>query len=108
MRPALIAPVIVLAATLGACGNNGSETGGPERNAPAGEVLGGEISDAMVPLDTVRSTSPAAPRAAASGTGTPKTIKERRAALPQPEVSGGPEPLPADPAAEDTPAAPQP
>ncbi len=107
MRPALIAPVILLAA-VSACGGNGGESAGPERNAAAGEVLGGEVSDAMVPLDTVLSTSPAAPRAAASGTGTPKTIEERRAALPQPEVSGGPEPLPADPAAEDAPSPPQP
>lgn len=108
MRPALIAPALVVAAVLSACGGSSGEPAGPERNAAAGEVLGGEVSDDMVPLDTVQSTSPAAPRAAPSGSGAPATIEERRAALPQPEISGGPEPLPADPAAEDGPPPPQP
>lgn len=108
MRPAVITTVIVLAAALTACGGNGGETAGPERRTAAGEVLGGEVSDAMVPLDTVQSTSPTAPLPAASGSGTPRTIEERRAILPRPEVSGGPEPLPSDLSTEDTLSAPQP
>lgn len=107
MRPAMIATV-VLSATLSACGDNGGEPTGPERRTAAGEVLGGEVSDAMVPLDRVRSTSPAAPRPTGAGTPASKTIEERRAALPQPEVSGGPEPLPSNLSTEDTPSPPQP
>ena len=42
---------------LGACGNQPEATG-PERKTAAGEVLGGSISDAMLPLDTVQSQSP--------------------------------------------------
>lgn len=38
--------------------DRGADTAAPERRNAAGEVLGGEISDAMLPLDTVRSTSP--------------------------------------------------
>lgn len=104
----MIATVVVLAAALPACGGNGGEAPGPERRSAAGEVLGGEASDAMLPLDTVKSTSPAAPRATPSGTGAPKTPEERRPSLPQPEVSGGPEPLPSNPGAEDAPSPPQP
>ena len=108
MRPAMIAITAIFAGVLAACGGNAGDTAGAERRTAAGEVLGGEVSDAMVPLDTVRSTSPAAPTATASGTGQPKTIEERRKILPQPEMSGGPEPLPSDPGAEDSPSAPQP
>jgi hypothetical protein len=42
--------------TLAACG--GEQSAGPERKTAAGEVLGGTVSDAMLPLDTVRSQSP--------------------------------------------------
>lgn len=108
MRLAIIAPAIVLAAALPACGDNGGETAGPERRTAAGEVLGGEASDAMVPLDTVQSTSPTAPQPTASGTGTPRTIEEQRAILPRPEVSGGPEPLPNDLSTDASPSPPQP
>ena len=99
----MIMPAIILIGGLSACGGSGGEAPGPERRSAAGEVLGGEISDAMVPLDTVRSTSPVAPRPTATGTAAPRTIEERRAVLPRPEMSGGPEPLPSDPDAQDTP-----
>lgn len=109
MRPAMIAITPILAAAMSACGGNGGETPGPERRTAAGEVLGGEVSDAMVPLDTVRSTSPAAPQATAAGPGTgaatgtakPPTLQERRKMLPRPQMSSGPEPLPANAGAED-------
>jgi hypothetical protein len=112
MRFAMIVAVI-LAAALPACGGSGGEAPGPERRSAAGEVLGGEVSDAMIPLDQVRSTAPVAepssgPAPAASGTGAAKNAEERRPALPQPEVSGGPEPLPAFPGPEDVPPTPQP
>ena len=39
------------------CGDKDT-VAGTERNTAAGEVLGGSISDEMLPLDTVTSTSP--------------------------------------------------
>lgn len=111
MRPALIAQALLLTPALAACGTAGGDAAGPERRSAAGEVLGGEVTDAMVPLDSVRSTAPAAPRAPASGDATDgpaaDPVGDRRAILPRPEVSGGPEPLPSDPSAEDAPSPPQ-
>jgi len=46
---------------LAACG---SETKVPAAKDAGGEVLEGSISDAMLPLDTVRSQAPLAPRPA--------------------------------------------
>jgi len=59
MRPALIL-IALFAVFLAACGDSG-QTGGVERKSAAGEVLGGEVSDAMLPLDSVKSTSPVEP-----------------------------------------------
>ncbi len=42
-----------------------------ERRTAAGEVLGGTISDAMLPLDTVRSQAPSAVVTSDSGSGEP-------------------------------------
>ena len=47
---------VALLVMLSAC--NGSGEKGPERKTAAGEVLGGSISDSMLPLDTVQSQSP--------------------------------------------------
>lgn len=47
---------LALLALLAACGEKADT--GPERKTAAGEVLGGSISDAMLPLDTVQSQSP--------------------------------------------------
>jgi hypothetical protein len=94
MRLALIA----LAATLLAgCGNDTGEAG-PERRSAAGEVLGGEVTDDMLPLDTVRSTSPADrsdPASAPKPDAPTQRADEEGADVapepqPQPEVSGGP------------------
>jgi hypothetical protein len=49
-------PALILLAALTACGGKKDE--GPERKTAAGEVLGGSISDAMLPLATVTSQSP--------------------------------------------------
>lgn len=110
MRPALIAPALILAASLTACGTDSGDTG-PERRTAAGQVLGGEVSDAMIPLDTVRSTAPVAERSPGPGENgdgvSDDPVANRRAVLPRPQVSGGPEPLPADPGAEDAPSPPQ-
>lgn len=96
MRLALIIPAF---AALSACGGT-PESAGPERRSAAGEVLGGEASDAMLPLDTARSTSPADPRAAApdashapNASDTPDQtapVENDPGMVPKPEVSGGP------------------
>jgi hypothetical protein len=52
IRLAALASLMLLAAC------NGSGEKGPERKTAAGEVLGGSISDSMLPLDTVQSQSP--------------------------------------------------
>jgi len=52
IRLVVLAPLMLLAAC------NGSGEKGPERKTAAGEVLGGSISDSMLPLDTVQSQSP--------------------------------------------------
>jgi hypothetical protein len=53
---AVVLPALILLAALTACGGKKDE--GPERKTAAGEVLGGTISDAMLPLATVTSQSP--------------------------------------------------
>lgn len=63
----------VCALALAGCGESAPERGSDERQA-AGEVLGGTISDAMLPLDQLRSQSPTlreqpAPQAAGAGNG---------------------------------------
>lgn len=80
-------------AALAACRGQ-PETAGPERRSAAGEVLGGEVSDDMLPLDTVRSTSPADRRAGTQTGSAPASAPTRPAPPPIPdaEVSGGPEP----------------
>lgn len=102
MRAVLMLAALPLFTLAAACSDSGEPDKTPERRSAAGEVLGGEVSDAMLPLDTVRSTSPAAPRAAEPGDPRPGTANGDQAGpLPQPEMSGGPEPLPtADPEAE--------
>ena len=52
LRLAALAPLALLAA----CNGSGEKV--PERKTAAGEVLGGSISDSMLPLDTVQSQSP--------------------------------------------------
>jgi len=61
-RHCLIASVLVLA--LGACGKEDATE--PGAGAAGGEVLEGTISDAMLPLDKVRSQPPLAPKPDAS------------------------------------------
>ncbi|ANY19485.1 hypothetical protein A6F68_00960 [Tsuneonella dongtanensis] len=83
-----------LALALAACGGGG---GGAEaeRKTAAGEVLGGSISDDMLPLDTVTSQSPPlretsdAPTAASSRSTDAPTPKEDE---PAAEPEQAPEP----------------
>lgn len=53
-----LAMIIACTAALTACTDEPAPAA-PERGTAAGEVLGGEVSDAMLPLETARSTSPA-------------------------------------------------
>ncbi len=62
LRPLLALGLASVALT--GCGRD--KAADPKAQA-AGEVLPGSISDAMLPLDTVRSQPPLAPRAEASG-----------------------------------------
>jgi hypothetical protein len=68
MRAHALPALILLAAALTACGDKKSD--GPERKTAAGEVLGGSISDAMLPLATVTSQSPPLRESAAGAGGT--------------------------------------
>ena len=107
MRRALILPLLAMP-LVAACGTDGTGQPAEERRSAAGEVLGGEVSDAMIPLDTVKSTAPAERRAAAGATASASGAAKPAPNLPRPEMSGGPEPLPEDPSAEDAPSPPQP
>ncbi len=62
LRPAVLLSIAALLAVAG-CG--GAKTEADNRNA-AGEVLPGSASDAMLPVDTVRSHPPLAPLSATS------------------------------------------
>jgi hypothetical protein len=58
----LIVPALALA--LAACGAEKKDEGA---GTAAGEILPGSASDAMLPLDTVRSQAPLAPKVESSG-----------------------------------------
>ena len=107
MRLALIAPFLL---ALAGCSNDTQPTG-PERGSAAGEVLGGEVTDDMLPLDTVQSTSPADPRAGAPDPSDPGAPLDRNPGpLPSPQVSGGPDqrqPVSLAPTAEPPPETPE-
>ncbi len=89
----LLAP-LAAALALAACGDKAEETG---TGSAQGEVLGGTISDAMLPLDTVRSTAPALEAEPSAGADT-------EAATPAPTETGSDEAEPqADQSAEPAP-----
>lgn len=62
----MIRPLLCLAVTLalGACDKPAEKTTG---GTAGGEILPGSTSDAMLPLDSLRSQPPLAPQTAASG-----------------------------------------
>lgn len=94
MRPAL--SILTAAVTLGVMGCDLADEPVPaEGRGAAGEVLGGEITDDMLPLDTVQSTSPPAPRPSADAApgATPATSRPGGTELGEPEQENGPEPL---------------
>jgi hypothetical protein len=72
------AAILTLALLAVACTEEAA-TPAEQRAAAAGEVLGGEISDAMIPLEQLESQAPLAPRAGPSAADIDAE---------QPEVSG--------------------
>lgn len=94
VRPVALAVLFALSA----CGG-GTEQAANERKTAAGEVLGGTISDAMLPLDTVRSASPPlreAPRAE-PGAAKPGAPGDAPPTPPTPEATPGPAESPPPP-----------
>lgn len=83
-----LASIVIALAALAACQDKPA-TNGTERSSAAGQVLGGEVTDDMLPLDTVQSTSPADPRA-----GVPDAAGESDSATTAPEPNPGPLPSP--------------
>lgn len=85
------APVLALIA-LTACEEEAPEVVATETGGEAvGEVLGGTISDDMIPLEELTSTSPPAERRAAAPSGDSQAASEEEGA---PEVSApAPEPV---------------
>lgn len=59
MKPVLIALSLAAMAALGGCGEEKKAAAGA---TAGGEILPGSTSDAMLPLDTVRSQPPLAPK----------------------------------------------
>ena len=95
---------LILPFALAACGGDAGTEG--ERKTAAGEVLGGTISDDMLPLDTVTSQSPPL-REQAKGEGGGADAVDG-STLPPRDTEGGPgepprDPAPVAPAAEEAP-----
>ena len=88
-------PAVALALFLAACGDDAT----PEEGQASGEVLEGTISDAMLPLEQVRSQAPLADPADSSVT----SAASGSAAAPaeDPPVAAEAEPEAAAPEAED-------
>lgn len=93
MKAAL--PALALAAlALSGCQQEAKQTKATGGNA-AGEILPGSTSDAMIPVDTLRSQPPAAPKI--EGTGKPKAAASD--AAPEAADAAPAADAPADPAA---------
>lgn len=57
-------PILILALALAACGSGKKDEGAGKAE---GQILPASASDAMLPLDTVRSQAPLAPKVEAGG-----------------------------------------
>ena len=93
MKPALLfalALTAALASTLAACTE---EKKASAARTAEGEILAGSISDAMLPLDTVRSQAPLAPKAAEPGdpkSASPAKVDPPKEAEPSEPVADAP------------------
>lgn len=91
------APALLVLA-LGACGNDNpaKELGGKAE----GQILPGSVSDAMIPVDQVKSQPPLAPKAEGGDKSDSKVKPDGKASdVPAAPVEAAPEPAPADDAA---------
>ena len=89
--------VLALALSLAACGGDKKQQGA---GTAEGEVLPGSASDAMLPLDTVTSQPPLAPKAQSEG----KDAAPKAAPKDAPAAPDAPTAAPAPAAAEELPA----
>jgi hypothetical protein len=98
VRPELRPALIVLLAGLALSGCQDKKKAAVQGTA-GGEVLPGSVSDAMLPIDTVRSQPPLAPKSDANGTKSDKSDApgKPKAARSQ-AVTREPEPAPEAPA----------
>ena len=105
----IVRPLAILlpgAALLAACGGEtpSEETPVEEGRDAQGEVVGGTISDAMIPIDRLRSQSPAVRPAPRSGTAqtvdTTAEPEEEPAAEPETEGADAPGAVTEDPRVE--------
>lgn len=92
LASALIATTLAMA--LGGCG--GGEKKQQGAGTAGGEVLPAAASDAMLPLDTVRSQAPLAPKSAEAGDSKPSKAKPAdgdgaESDAPQPSTSASPQ-----------------
>ncbi len=105
----LLLPLLIAALALTACGKEAAPPQGDDNRRAEGEIQGGSISDAMIPLDTLTSQSPPMKRRPASGdeadgedeAGEPSTETDEEAApepaeLAEPEAALAPEESPAE------------
>lgn len=90
-------PILILALALVACGSGKKDEGAGKAE---GQILPASASDAMLPLDTVRSQAPLAPKAEGEGKGDPgaDAMATEAADAPAAEASSS------APAAAETPA----
>lgn len=86
--------IFLVALTLAACGGDRRDEGAGKAQ---GEILPASVSDAMLPVDTVRSQAPLAPAAQASG----KEKGDQETAPEASEAASSPETAPATAAAAD-------
>lgn len=90
MPPIRLFALSLLTVAVSGCGEK--QTEGPERKTAAGEVLGGSISDAMLPLDTVQSQSPPLRESAADSGDGSESRDDKGEAAPPPASSPTSEP----------------
>ncbi len=105
MRPELRPVMIALLAGLALAGCQEKKQA-PAKGTAGGEVLPGTVSDAMLPIDTVRSQPPLAPKSEPSGaksgkaeaSGKPAAERPARVREAEPQARDTPE---AEPAADE-------
>ena len=93
--------LVVLLGLMCLSGCKGEQKPGPGAGTAQGEVLPGAASDAMLPLDTVKSQAPLAPKAESSDGGDAKGASKSPAKAPKPAASPKADETAAPPAGAD-------